>query len=270
MQPQGIGSCRVVGTVSALFALAAAAVPALAADSCPLGADLCPDMVQVASGSFDMGSPATRDTSERPVHHVTLKGFRMSRTPVTFDQWDACVKDGGCINGPAVGNDLGAGRGKRPVSYVTYANVAAYTAWLGARLRTRFRLPSEAEYEYAARAGSTTRYPWGDQADASKAAGDIGPVGRFPANAFGLYDMSGNIAELTSDCWHGSYEGAPADGSAWVTGCLSSPKTGLQITVRGALLNNGVIADVGSAVRQSFGALERSPTVGFRVVQDNY
>lgn len=251
----------------ALVALATSS--AALADSCSIGAGLCPQMVQVPGGIYTMGSSAGGEATERPAHRVALKNFRISSTPVTFDQWDACVKAGGCINGPAVANDFGAGRGQRPLSYVTYADAVAYAAWLGAQLHGHFRLPSEAEYEYAARAGSTTTYPWGDKPDAARVASRAGPVGMNPPNAFGLYDMTGNIAEITLDCWHENYDGAPVDGSAWQAGCQSTPGAGLLLTIRGAFLKNDAITDVRPATRQPFGAVQRSQMVGFRVVQDD-
>lgn len=264
--PRSFSKAMIEPIAGAILALATPLT--VLADSCPIGPGLCPQMVQIPGGSFIMGSPTGGETSEHPAHRVALKTFLMSSTPVTFDQWDACVKASGCINGPAVANDFGAGRGQRAVTYVTYPNIIAYVAWLGVKLHSHFRLPSESEYEYAARAGSAASYPWGDKADAARIARPSGPVGKSPPNAFGLYDMVGDIAELTLDCWHDSYEGAPVDGSAWQAGCHSTPAAGMVLTIRGASLKDDAITDVRSAARQPFGAMQRSPMVGFRVVQD--
>ena len=189
----------------------------------------CPDMVVVPAGSFMMGSPSHeqgRNDSEGPVHEVRISApFAAGRYEVTFAEWDACSAAGGCGHRP---DDRGRGRGDRPVIYVTWEDAKGYARWLSRRTGKEYRLLSEAEWEYAARAGTETAYSWGDaigvnlancdgcgsQWDFSKTA----PVGSFGANAWGLHDMHGNVWEWTEDCWNGSYRGAPSEGSAWLGG----------------------------------------------------
>jgi formylglycine-generating enzyme required for sulfatase activity/lipoprotein NlpI len=192
--------------------------------------DRCPEMAVVAAGNFTMGSPAGeagRDIDEGPQHNVTIaKPFAVAKFPVTFDEWNACVADGGC-NGYEPG-DQGWGRGTRPVINVSWDNATAYAAWLSHKTGKTYRLPTEAEWEYAARAGSTTAYYWGSKigkgnADCNGCGSkwdnvQTSPVGSFAANAFGLYDMAGNVWQWVDDCYHDNYDRAPTDGSAWTGG----------------------------------------------------
>jgi formylglycine-generating enzyme required for sulfatase activity len=214
--------------------------------------DKCPEMVVVPAGSFMMGSPAGdqgRDIDESPQHRVTIaKPFAVGRFAVTFDEWDACVADGGC-NGYRP-QDLGWGRNRRPVINVSWDEATAYAAWLSHKAGKPYRLLTEAEWEYAARAGSTTAYYWGDEIGKGNAncapvekleCGSIwdnrqtAPVGSFAANAFGLYDMAGNVWQWVQDCYHNNYNGAPTDGSAWITGnCYGTlEEADLQRVIRG-------------------------------------
>jgi formylglycine-generating enzyme required for sulfatase activity len=193
------------------------------------GKDYCPEMVVVPAGSFMMGSPPTekgRDAAEGPQHTVTIaKPFAVAKFQVTFDEWDTCVAYGDCPQG--VG-DGGFGRGQRPVIFVTWDDAQRYAAWLSKMTGKPYRLLTEAEYEYAARAGAQTAYPWGDDVGNNnancKACGSewdgsqTAPVGSFKPNAFGLHDMIGNAFEWVEDCVHGDYDGAPTDGSAWIEG----------------------------------------------------
>ena len=190
--------------------------------------DECPEMVVVPAGSFMMGSPASeagRDADEGPQHRVTIaRPFAVGKFEVTFAEWDACVAAGGCKHMP--GDERG-GRGKRPVTNVSWDNITKeYLPWLSPRTGKAYRLLTEAEWEYAARAGTTTRYAFGDTISKSQAqysesilgsAGRTVEAGSFPANRFGLHDMHGNVWEWVQDCWNGSYNGAPSDGSAWTT-----------------------------------------------------
>jgi formylglycine-generating enzyme required for sulfatase activity len=194
----------------------------------------CPDMVVVPAGSFTMGSPATdaaNKPNEEPQHTVTFaNAFAVSKVEVTFANWDACAAHGPC--NPQV-SDGGFGRGQQPLVNVTWRDASRYVAWLSAITGKPYRLLSEAEYEYAARAGTTTVYPWGDAIGTGNAncAGcgsqwdskQPAPAGSFSANAFGLSDMIGNVWEWTADCEHADYTSAPNDGSAWVgnNGCTS-------------------------------------------------
>lgn len=192
----------------------------------------CPEMVVVPPGEFTMGSPASemaRFPDEDPQHEVKIeRAFAVSRFEVTFKEWETCVLLGGCPN-PAW--DQRWGRGRRPVINVNWDDAQRYVAWLSRMTGRPYRLLSEAEWEYAARAGTQTAYPWGDEIGTGHAnCKDCGsqwdhkqtaPVGSFAPNKFGLYDMLGNVYEWVEDCWHGNYDGAPADGSAWITGNCS-------------------------------------------------
>jgi len=203
----------------------------------------CPEMVVLPAGSFMMGSASTEpghDPNEAPLHEVTFATpFAIGRYEVTYDEWDACVADGGCT---AVA-DEGWGRGRRPVLYVNFEMAVGYTRWLSHRTGRSYRLPSEAQWEYAARGGTTTPWFWGDNPTRACEFGNVGddalrevrpewplhdcndgyarttsPVGSFKPNGFGLHDMAGNAWEWVEDCYNPSYEGAPGDGSAWLSG----------------------------------------------------
>ena len=189
----------------------------------------CPEMVVIPSGRFRMGCVSGLDCEddEMPVHEVTIPAaFALGRHEVTFAEWDACVSGGGC--GGHRPNDAGWGRGSRPVMNVSWDDAKEYVAWLSSRTGAEYRLPSESEWEYAARAGTATKYGWGNDIGANRAnclgdhCGDqweyTAPAGSFAPNGFGLFDMHGNVVEWVEDCSNGSYAGAPTDGSAWVRG----------------------------------------------------
>jgi len=182
----------------------------------------CPVMMVVPGGSFTMG-----DSDDGPRHRVTIGGqFAVGQYELTFDQWDACVADGGC--NAYKPSDQGWGRGRRPAINVSWDDAKAYVAWLTKKTGKPYRLLSEAEYEYATRAGTTTTFPWGNAIGKNNANCDgcgsqwdgkeTAPVGSFAANGFGLYDMVGNVFEWIEDCWHETYKGAPTKGSAWTSG----------------------------------------------------
>ena len=190
-----------------------------------------PEMVVIPAGSFRMGCVSGRDCDEYendiPVHSVRISSFEMSKYEVTFEEYDAFTD----ATGRERADDEGWGRGRRPVINVYWYDAVDYTQWLSSQTGEHYRLPSEAEWEYAARAGSTTVYSWGNyighnrancagcgsQWDGEKTA----PVGSFEANGWGLYDMHGNVEEWVQDCDHYRYEGAPSDGSAREDGaCL--------------------------------------------------
>jgi formylglycine-generating enzyme required for sulfatase activity len=196
----------------------------------------CPDMVVVPAGSFLMGSPVTepgRSEDEGPQHEVTItRPFAVSKYELTFADWAACVTGGGCSGYLPI--DAGWGQGRQPVIYVSWDDAHRYAAWLSQVTGKTYRLLSEAEYEYAARGGTTTAYPWGDDIMLSgKAMANCNgcgsqwdnkrtaPVGSCASNQFGLSDMVGNLFEWTEDCYHDSYAGAPTDGSAWLAGDCS-------------------------------------------------
>ena len=189
----------------------------------------CPEMVVVPTGTFIMGSPASepeRLDTEDPQRRVTIaRPIAVGRYEVTFAEWDACVSAGGCSYAPhdgSVGFGLGFGRGKRPVINVSWDDTKQYVSWINGKVGKQvYRLLTEAEWEYAARAGATTPYAFGatlSERLAQFSADRTAPVGSFPPNEFGLSDMHGNVSEWVQDCWNGSYEGAPTDGSAWTTG----------------------------------------------------
>jgi formylglycine-generating enzyme required for sulfatase activity len=144
---------------------------------------------------------------------------------LTFAEWDACVAHGDCV--PHI-SDSGWGRGRRPAINVSWYDAQSYVAWLSRITGKEYRLLSEAEYEYAARAGTQTAYPWGDKIGKNNAncvecgsqwdGKQTAPVGSFAANGFGLYDMVGNVIEWVEDCYQDSYNGAPVDGAAWTGG----------------------------------------------------
>ena len=186
----------------------------------------CPEMVVVREGRFRMGSTVGND-DERPVHEVTIaRPFAVGVYEVTFAEWDACVSDGGC--GGYRPDDAGWGRGKRPVINVSWNDAKAYVRWLSRRTGEAYRLLSESEWEYVARAGTTTRYWWGNEIGRNRANCDgcgsrwdderTAPVGSFSPNAFGLQDVHGNVWEWVEDCWNESYRGAQSDGGVWESG----------------------------------------------------
>ena len=188
-----------------------------------------PEMVVVPAGSFRMGCVSGQGCyfNEYPVHRVTISApFAVGVHEVTFAEWDTCVAAGGC--GRYRSDDAGWGRGRRPVVNVSWKDAQAYVAWLTRESGGQYRLLSEAEWEYVARAGSETAYHWGDKIGRNRADCDgcgsrwdnerTAPVGSFRANGFGLHDVHGNVWEWVQDCWNDSYAGAPADGSAWEQG----------------------------------------------------
>jgi formylglycine-generating enzyme required for sulfatase activity len=187
----------------------------------------CPEMIVIPAGAFTMGLPAYENDqgNESPQHKVTIaKPLAVSKFGVTFAQWDLCVSLGGC---PQVG-DSGFGRGTRPVINLSWNDAQRYVAWLSQITGKRYLLLSEAEWEYAARAGTQTAFFWGAEIgiDNANCIGcgsrwdnrETSPVGSFPPNAFGLFDMAGNVWQWVQDCYHRNYDAAPADGAAWDSG----------------------------------------------------
>jgi formylglycine-generating enzyme required for sulfatase activity len=188
--------------------------------------EACPEMVVVPGGTFNMGSSVEEERfkDEGPQHEVTIQSFAIGRYEVAFEEWDACVAAGGCSTEP---EDQGWGRGRQPVINVSWHDAQDYVGWLKDRTGEPYRLLSEAEWEYAARAGTKTRYWWGDAITPEKANydGSIGKtteVGAYGANVFGLHDTAGNVWEWVEDCWNRSYEHAPHNGAAWLAGDCSN------------------------------------------------
>lgn len=182
--------------------------------------ELCPEMVAIAAGRFSMGARESESiTAANPRHDVAIeRPFAVGKFEVTFAEWDACVADAGCRHAPA---DKGWGRGRRPAIYVSWDDAREYVQWLARKTGRAYRLLSEAEWEYVARAGTAGAYAFGEHiwpAQANYYTRGTAPVGSYAPNAFGVYDMHGNVWEWTADCWHESYSGAPADGSAWTSG----------------------------------------------------
>ena len=245
--------------------------------------DICPKMVKIPAGSFMMGS-ADDDRSasryERPQHKVTIKKpFAVGQFEITFDEWDACVADRGCAGYKP--KDEKWGRGKRPVIRVNWEDAVTYLSWINHKTGKNYRLLSEAEWEYVARAGTKSYFSTGPKLTTYQAVFDGrrafngGPkgiraaqteeVGRFKPNSFGVYDMHGNVSEWVSDCWHKSYEGAPSDGSSWDTPAERS--TCSSKVRRGGSWYNAA-RDLRSAQRRRFSTRLKSYEVGFRVARD--
>jgi formylglycine-generating enzyme required for sulfatase activity len=185
----------------------------------------CPPMIEVPVGSFQMGNRG-EDSTEQPVHEVALKNrFAIGIREVTYGEWMACVKDQGCKHAP----ELTSTTDQSPMRDVSWADAVQYVGWLKKTTQKPYRLPTEAEWEYAARANSSTRYWWGNDgplyANCKGCGGEWNrdaPVkaASYPPNPFGLYDMNGSVWEWVSDCWHSNYKGAPNDGRSWETpGC---------------------------------------------------
>ncbi len=184
-----------------------------------------PEMVSIPPGKFLMGSPKTeanQEPDEDPQHEVTIAyAFEISKYEITFDEYDAFAN----ATKRQLPSDRGWGRGKRPVINVTFDDAQAYVNWLSDQTGKQYRLPTEAEWEYAARAGTQTAYWWGADIGKNNAVCNgcgsewdkkqTAPVGSFRPNRFGLHDTAGNVSEWVEDCSHQNYQGAPADGSAW-------------------------------------------------------
>ncbi len=192
----------------------------------------CPAMVVIPAGSFMMGSPSSeegRENSEGPQRRVSVSAFAAGKYEVTWAEWDRCAATGGC----AEHDDDGYGKGSRPVTRVSWDDAQEYTRWVSGQSGMTYRLLSESEWEYAARAGTTTTYWWGETAnrifanygkDVCCGGFDFGedqwintsPAGSFAANAFGLHDLHGNVWEFVEDCFGNDYSaGQPTDGSAF-------------------------------------------------------
>ena len=242
--------------------------------------DVCPLMVSVPAGSFLMGAPESERASlsnERPQRDVSVPAFAAAAFEVTFAEWLACVAEGGC--GGYRPGDEGWGRGDRPVINVSWDDAQRYTEWLSKKSGQTYRLPTEAEWEYAARAGTTTPFHTGRTISPRQANFDgrcvypstdcpfeqtayqeqTVPVGSFAPNAFGLHDVHGNVYEWVQDCY-GSYRSAPSDGSALEVGSCTD-----------RVMRGGAWSEwpwfLRSAFRDRDGTSERGIDVGFRVVR---
>lgn len=269
-------------------ATATAAAPSLGAPRGAVGPAfrdcyVCPEMIPLPPGSYVRGdATGAAPADERPAHSVSLSyGLAVGRFEVTFEEWDACLAESACRRRP---EDGGRGRGNRPVVDVSPADIEDYLAWLTARTGKAYRLLSEAEWEYAARGGqaaawhsgndpanlcafgngadASSTYAWRNSACSDRYPDRAAPVGSFRPNGFGLHDMMGNVWEWTADCWHASYAGAPADGSAWVSGC----------TLPDRVLRGGAYSVDMDKLRSSYRyhfAPGRMPFFGFRVARQH-
>jgi formylglycine-generating enzyme required for sulfatase activity/class 3 adenylate cyclase len=218
-----------------------------------------PEMKTVRGGSFTMGS--NDELTEKPTHQVTIKPFAISQYPVSVRDWNECAAAKGCAF-------TATGKDDAPVTNVSWSDAKQFIAWLAGATGKPYRLPSEAEWEYAARAGTQTKYWWGDQLQSGMAnckncadiAGTEQPVkvGSFKPNPFGLYDMGGGVDQWVEDCWHKNYQGAPADGSPWVEGDCGS-----HVIRSGSWKNDARY--VRPSNRDSYDTNVRYPTHGFRV-----
>ena len=209
---------------------------------------------------------------EGPIHRVTIpEAFAVGKYAVTFDEWDACVSAGGCSHKPE-----DKGRGRHPVMSVSWKDAQEYISWLSKKTGKTYRLLSEAEWEYVARAGTTTPFHTGATISPSQANyhGDYTyngsskgenrnrtiPVGSLGANQFGLHDVHGNVWEWVQDCGNTSYKGAPSDGRAWTTGDCSR-----RVLRGGSWLHEPRL--LRSSDRFWYGTDERYYYIGFRVAR---
>jgi formylglycine-generating enzyme required for sulfatase activity len=246
---------------------AKAATPGALFKECTRG---CPVMVVIPPGKFVMGSSERElehRASEDPQHEVEIaKSFAVSKFEVTFEQWDACVAASACVRAADAW-----GRGDMPVVNVSWSDVQQYVGWLSRLTGKEYRLLTEAEWEYAARAGAMTRYFWGDDPRGDNANCDgcgsrwdrqqTAPVGSLKPNAFGLYDMLGNVWEWVEDSWHENYNGAPTDNSAWLRG--GDPN--YRVIRGGSWRNESEL--VRTAIRRSRNINVRFDTLGFRIAR---
>ena len=259
----------------------------------------CPQMVVVPAGSYRMGSPPDakeQDVDEGPVREVTIAApFAVGKYEVTFAEWDACFRAGGCPRvkregvEEGIAADYGWGRDSRPVINVSWRNAQEYVTWLSRKTKKMYRLPSESEWEYAARAGTTTARYWGDDVSGQcrhengldidlqnekhfkrdfpdlvpcgdKHVDATAPVGSYTANGWGLHDMLGNVMEWTQDCWNSSHAEAPADGGARESGDCT------EGVVRGGSWNTTPFL-LRAASRHGNTIDTRSSIIGFRVAR---
>jgi formylglycine-generating enzyme required for sulfatase activity len=228
-----------------------------------------PELIVIPAGKFRMGDIQGKGlTDEQPVHEVHIsRRFGMSRYEITFDQYDEFAK----ATGRDLPDDEGFGRGRRPVIRVSWNDAVDYTAWLTQQTGKHYRLPTEAEWEYAARGGTETLYWWGNEKKQGLAncigcgtqwdTKQTAPVGSFRPNPFGLYDTAGNVSEWVQDCWHENYQEAPSDGSAW-----EKEHNG---NCNGRVRRGGsYIGDARSSSRGLFRAGARFRALGFRLVRE--
>jgi formylglycine-generating enzyme required for sulfatase activity/class 3 adenylate cyclase len=218
-----------------------------------------PEMNMLRGGTFAMGS--NEDISEKPPHQVSIKPFAISRYPISVREWNECAAAKGCPF-------TATGKEEAPVTNISWSDARQYVGWLSGVTHKPYRLPTEAEWEYAARGGTQTKYWWGDElqpgmanckncADVAAAEQPV-KIGSFRPNPFGLYDMGGSVDQWVEDCWHKNYQGAPADGSAWTENNCAS-----HVIRSGSWKNDARY--VRPANRDSYDTGVRYPTHGFRI-----
>jgi formylglycine-generating enzyme required for sulfatase activity len=226
-----------------------------------------PEMQTVSGGTFRQGNIHGRGgPEEQPVHEVTIKSFALGKFEVTFEEYDRYA----IAMGRSLPVDQGWGRGRQPVIYVSWQDAKDYADWLSQQTGKRYRLPTESEWEYAARSGGTDQ-TWAGTSDEQK-LGDYAvyltdrtaPVGTKKSNDLGLYDMSGNVWEWVEDCWHGEYKGAPTDGSAWLE--AGGGDCGKRVIRGGSWYNFPVYLRTSNRYWNLAG--DRLSFLGFRLVQD--
>ena len=226
----------------------------------------CPTLVALPRGGFTMGSNAD-DPTEKPAFHVSINTpFAIGKYEVTNEQWNACIAGGGC---PQVTTDASRPP-KTPARDISWDDAQLYMSWLSKLTGKAYRLPTEAEWEYAARGGTVTRYWWGEQMTTGKSnckeCGDPwkpdspADVGSFGPNPFGLFDMNGSVWEWVSDCWHNSYQRAPSDGRSW-----EEPDCRVRV-LRGGSWREGA-SYMPSSTRFKYDASVRQSQNGFRVAR---
>jgi formylglycine-generating enzyme required for sulfatase activity/class 3 adenylate cyclase len=218
-----------------------------------------PEMIAIRGGSFVMGS--NDDPTEKPTRQVTIKPFAMSQHPVSVREWNECAAAKAC-------GFVAAGNEDTPVTNTSWNDAKQFVGWLAGTTRKAYRLPSEAEWEYAARGGTQTKYWWGNQFQSGMVncnnCADVGNVeqpvkiGSFRPNPFGLQDMGGGVDQWVEDCWHKNYQRAPTDGSAW-----AKAECGSHVIRSGSWKNDARY--VRPSDRDGYDTNVRYPTHGFRV-----
>ncbi|MDD4964121.1 MAG: formylglycine-generating enzyme family protein [Gallionella sp.] len=234
----------------------------------------CPEMIVLPAGKFLMGAPeaeTAHEQMEMPQHSVTLNyALAVARTEISFAEWDVCSTAGVCRKNV----ESNWPRGQQPAININWNDANTYIEWLSKTTGQSYRLLTESEWEYAARGNTQTAYSWGNQIGNNQAncslcgsqstqSKVIGPqlVGSYTPNLFGLFDMHGNVQEWVQDCWHENYQGAPQDGSAWITACSEGRRI-----VRGGAWDSSATA-LRSAARDRKTWDHLSPSIGFRVAR---
>lgn len=224
-------------------------------------------MLEIPEGEFIMGNHDVMFA--KPAHRVKVQAFKISQHEMTFDLYDRFVKQT-AYDSPE--DDWG--RGRQPVTHVSWSDAIIFIQWLNSVTNPKqpYRLPTEAEWEYAARAGTQSTYWWGEASGQNRATCSdcnnpwyrrTSPVGTFPANSFGLHDTSGNVYEWVQDCWNSHYEQAPQDGSPWLSGYCK-----YRVIRSGCWFFNQ--KEIRSASRTWNTPTKRDSTIGFRVAQDGH